>query len=78
MNVIWLWSEERRLRVFQLPKVTRLLEAMVTSMAEEGTHLIEPGNADLVNDPSLRMCDVFASERTVLAITLPEGLALRV
>ena len=55
VKVIWLWSEERRPRVFQLLKVTRPLEAMVTSMAEEGTHFREPGNEDLVNDPSLRI-----------------------
>ena len=42
VNDIWLWSEERRLRVFQLLKVTVPLETMVTSMSEEGTHLREP------------------------------------
>ena len=75
VNEIGLWSDERRLRVFQLLKVTAPLETIVTSMAEEGTHLVEPGKADLVNDPSLRIRDVLVSERTASASTLPEGLA---
>ena len=75
VKVIWLWSEERRLSVLHPPKVTRPFEATVMSIAEEGTHLREPGYADLVNDPSLRIRDVLASALTTLAITLPDGLA---
>ena len=77
MKVIWLWSEESRLKVFQLPKDVRPLEAMVTSMAEEGAHFMDPGKADRVNEPSLSIRHVLASERTASANTFPEGLARR-
>ena len=75
--VIWLWSEERRLCVFQLPKDVRPLEAMVTSMAVDGTHLMDPGKEDRVYEPSLSIWHVLASERTASAITFPEGFARR-
>ena len=78
VNEIWLWSEDRRLSVLQSPNDTRPLDVTVTSMAEEGTHLREPENADLENEPSLRIQDVFASARTASANTLPEGFAREV
>ena len=75
VNMIWLWSEERRPSVFHPPWVTHPLETIVTSMAEEGTHLVEPGYEDLLKEPSLRIRHVLVSERTASAMTFPEGFA---